>query len=197
MSASKRSAVRKTRTKTLRGKGATKAGKSPTRSLKPSRSRDPKNVANSSPAPSKALSSRKAATKTVKSKKPSPQGAVNSPPKSSAAGRRVRAIAETAKPIAGTSKRRRPARSVFYQQSDGWTTIDVQDGVAVHDSQFAKVHYLNHTAAAVFLLCKEPISVELISTIMREEFKLKASPKKSVQSVNGEMLKSGLLTEIA
>lgn len=181
----------------MRRKEATRVGKSQALSSKPRRSRGPKDVASASPAPSKASSSRKAATKTVKLKKRSPQGAVNSPSKSSKARRRTRATAETAKPIAGTSKRRRPARSISYQQSDGWTTIDVQDGVAVHDSQFEKVHYLNHTAAAIFFLCKEPISIELISTIMQEEFRLKASPKKSVQSVIGEMLKSGLLTEIA
>lgn len=85
--------------------------------------------------------------------------------------------------------------AVVYEQVKGWNVVDVTDGIAVHDSQFSGVHYLNHTAAAIYLLCSEPISVQMMSTIMREEFGLTRDPESEVTTTLEQMIRIGLIRQ--
>lgn len=82
---------------------------------------------------------------------------------------------------------------VVLEQVPEWNVVDVAEGIAVHDSRFTRVHYLNHTAAAIYLLCKEPISFSTINTILREEFGLKRDPKTDILSTIEEMIRIGLI----
>jgi hypothetical protein len=95
---------------------------------------------------------------------------------------------------------RRPAEgstpgkpSTQYIQNKGWDVIDVADGIAVYDDKFGTVHYLNHTAAVVFLLCKQPVGLDVLCTVFQEEFGLKTAPKAELRKIIAEMQKTGLL----
>jgi len=68
--------------------------------------------------------------------------------------------------------------------------------MAVHDEMFHKVHYLNHIAAAIFLLFKEPMSIETVITIVMEEYALESNPSTAMQSAIEEMLQAGLLRKV-
>ena len=85
------------------------------------------------------------------------------------------------------------AGAIMLEQVDGWNVVDVADGIAVHDSSFTGVHYLNHTAAAMYLLCKEPISLLVMSTILREEFGLDRDPGSEIEKTVEEMIRIGLI----
>lgn len=93
------------------------------------------------------------------------------------------------KKVATTTKVTTP----LLMQAVGWHVMDVEDGIALHNSQFKSVHYLNHTAAAIYLLCKEHIDVTSLATILREEFGLKRSPEPEVQRIVDAMVQQGLL----
>jgi hypothetical protein len=85
------------------------------------------------------------------------------------------------------------AMAIMLEQVGGWTVVDVADGIAVHDSHFKGVHYLNHTAAAIYLLCKEPIGLSVVSTILREEFGLDRDPASEIERTVAEMMRIGLI----
>lgn len=87
-------------------------------------------------------------------------------------------------------------RTVQYRQAGGWEVIDVADGIAVHDGAFNSVHYLNHTAAIVFLLCAEPIGFDVLCTVFREEFGLKTAPRAELRKIIAQMEASGLLSAV-
>lgn len=90
----------------------------------------------------------------------------------------------------------RVARAVQFQQCEGWEMIDVADGIAVHDGAFKCVHHLNHTAAIVFILCKQPISLNVLCSVFREEFGLKAAPKAELREIISQMEKTKLLRPV-
>jgi hypothetical protein len=99
--------------------------------------------------------------------------------------------------ISGSARSKAPvSRTVLYCQSDGWDVIDVANGIAVHDSAFKSVHYLNHTAAIVFLLCKQPIGLDVLCAVFREEFGLKTAPKAEIRKIIAQMEVSGLLRTV-
>ena len=83
--------------------------------------------------------------------------------------------------------------ATLYLQSAGWEIVDVVDGIALYDDKFKTVHYLNHTAAMVFLLCKRPVGLDVLSAVFQEEFSLKTAPKAELRKLLGEMQKTGLL----
>lgn len=87
--------------------------------------------------------------------------------------------------------------AVVLEQVEGWTVVDVTDGIAVHDSKFSGVHYLNHTAAAMYLLCSEPISLPVMSTILREEFGLSRDPESEIMNTIEQMIRIGLIRKAA
>jgi hypothetical protein len=86
--------------------------------------------------------------------------------------------------------------ATFLQQVPGWIAVDVEDGIAVYASDFKTVHYFNHTAAAIFYLCKEPVSIGILSRIMQEEFNLKTSPEQAIHNTVQEMLRKGLVNVV-
>lgn len=85
--------------------------------------------------------------------------------------------------------------SAQYVQGEGWEVVDVVDGIAVYDKEFKTVHYLNHTAAMVFLLCKRPVGFDVLSAVFQEEFELKTAPKAQLRKLVDEMQQTGLLRE--
>ena len=88
------------------------------------------------------------------------------------------------------------SKDLSYCQTSGWEFADVVDGLAIYDSAFKTVHYLNHTAAAVFLLCKDPVGVDVMEAVLREEFQLKTAPSRELHDVLDQMVKAGLLRQL-
>jgi len=96
--------------------------------------------------------------------------------------------------ISRSAKGKAPvASAVRYRQVAGWEVVDVADGIAVHDGAFKSVHYLNHTAAIVFILCKQPIGLNVLCAVFREEFGLKAAPRAELKKIIAQMEGAGLL----
>ena len=84
----------------------------------------------------------------------------------------------------------------YIHQTPGLKIVEVSDGIAVHDSEFTTVHYLNHTAAAIFLLCGDPITPEKIWTVMKEEFDLNAGQQAEIKQAIADMKAAGIIQEV-
>ena len=91
------------------------------------------------------------------------------------------------------TKRQRSVHATHFQQTQGWEVVDVVDGIAIYDDGFKSVHYLNHTAAIVFLLCKTPATMDMMCSVICEEFKLRTRPVKELKAILDQMIKAGLL----
>ncbi len=119
------------------------------------------------------------------------------PRKSAAAKQTTKAVKTSARGISAghvkTTAGKAAAVAIMLEQVEGWAVVDVVDGIAVHDPHFKRVHYLNHTGAAIYLLCKEPISLSVIITILREEFGLDRDPGSEIQRTVEDMMRIGLI----
>lgn len=145
-------------------------------------------------------------TKTIAAKRRTPSASIKAGKK--ATGRKA------SRPVVASDKGKAPAKksavktnrhpprsglagksSARYVQGEGWEVVDVVDGIAVYDEKFKTVHYLNHTAAVVFLLCKSPVGFDVLSAVFQEEFELKTAPKAQLRKLLGEMQQTGLIRE--
>jgi hypothetical protein len=90
----------------------------------------------------------------------------------------------------------RSGASALLQQTGGWQVVDIANGIAIHDAQFKSVHYLNHTAAAIFLLCQKPISEQDIVLILAEEFDLQPAQKGDIMQAVETMKRVGVIAEL-
>jgi hypothetical protein len=108
---------------------------------------------------------------------------------------------KAAKPSANKPRPRKTAAAssrsdksgVYIEQAGEWQVIDVHDGVTLHDPAFKTIHYLNHIAAAVFLLCKQSIDIATVSAIIQEQYELDASPEAAIRKTVNDMIRAGLL----
>lgn len=139
--------------------------------------------------------SRRGGSKTSSGKPPSRTSKVrSSTPKQKSSLKVARPSAKTPRPRKSVSASSRSGKSGPYlEQAGEWQVIDTHDGVALHDPAFKTVHYLNHIAAAVFLLSKQPIAIATVSAIIQEQYELDASPEAAIRKTVNEMIRAGLL----
>jgi hypothetical protein len=98
-------------------------------------------------------------------------------------------------PVAASNLFEEDAESIYLEHVEGWSVEDVSDGIAVHDSTFSSVHHLNNTAAAIYLLCRDTISLSVILTILREEVGIIPDSNGEIVSVIEGMVRIGLLRQ--
>ncbi len=79
-----------------------------------------------------------------------------------------------------------------YKQSAAGSMVDVPEGLVVYVEE-TELHYLNHTAAAVFLCCAIPLTEQQIAQILHEEFGLAEPPLAEVRTCLAELVKAGVL----
>ncbi len=80
-------------------------------------------------------------------------------------------------------------RKITYRQAPNATSIEVPEGLVVYIDE-AVLHYLNPTAAAVFLLCATPLVDSQVAQILQEEYRLEEPPLDDVRSLLEELLKA-------
>ncbi|WP_395661561.1 PqqD family protein [Aestuariivirga sp.] len=109
-------------------------------------------------------------------------------------GKAVKPSAKKPRPRKGPSVSSRSGKGEAYiEQAGEWQVIDIHDGIALHDTANTTMHYLNHIAAAVFLLCKQSIAITTVSAIIQEQYELDASPEAAIRKTVNEMMRVGLL----
>ena len=64
------------------------------------------------------------------------------------------------------------------KQTDALNMSTVDEGLVVKDHARNRVHYLNHTAGFVLMMCDGKKSVPTIASLVRSQFELEESPKK-------------------
>lgn len=139
--------------------------------------------------------SRRGGSKTSSGKPPARTSGVRSStakPKPSSKAARPSAKTQHVRKRA-TASSRSGKGGAYIEQAGEWQVIDVHDGVALHDPALKTVHYLNHIAAAVFLLSKQPIAISTVSAIIQEQYELDASPEAAIRKTVKEMIRAGLL----
>jgi hypothetical protein len=70
---------------------------------------------------------------------------------------------------------------------------ETEDGLIVYQESTDRVHYLNHTAAAVFELCDGRRSVEDIAEELRSLFALEEAPVAETEACLAGLVKEGVL----
>lgn len=70
---------------------------------------------------------------------------------------------------------------------------ETEDGLIVYQGSTDRVHYLNHTAAAVFELCDGRRSVEDIAEELRTLFGLEEAPVAETEECVAGLVKEGVL----
>ncbi len=78
-------------------------------------------------------------------------------------------------------------------QSESWVMIEVPEGIAIHDEGFRNVHYLNSTAAAIYLLCEKPITQDALVKSITELFVLSPAEQPGIREFIGSLLKIQVL----
>lgn len=91
----------------------------------------------------------------------------------------------------------RPASEVRLVQGEGWTAVEVPDGIALHDPGFRYVHYLNATAAVIYLLCERPAAPKEIVNAVVALFKLESAAEPEIQDFIGNLRDLGILKSAA
>lgn len=81
-----------------------------------------------------------------------------------------------------------------YQQAKDVKTVDVPHGLVVF-CEADDLHYLNHTAGAVFLLCARPMAAKEIAQVLTEEFQLEDAPIDEVEKCLRDLVEKRVLVE--
>lgn len=82
---------------------------------------------------------------------------------------------------ATTTHRAEPPRAAHLHDPVGVEINEVPDGLVVYDTAAGRVHYLNPTAAAVYLLCTGEADVEAIAAEVQELWELPEAPLQVVR----------------
>jgi len=80
-----------------------------------------------------------------------------------------------------------------YTHTQGCEVNHMPDGFVVYQEEQEKVHYLNPTAAIVYVLCGEQQIMEAIADYLQSTFSLPEPPLDSVQECVDNLLKEGLI----
>jgi Coenzyme PQQ synthesis protein D (PqqD) len=70
---------------------------------------------------------------------------------------------------------------------------EVEDGLVIYDLATERVHYLNETAAIVFVLCTGTHDEEKIAELVGAAWKLEAPPREAVEACLGQLRGEGLI----
>ena len=79
------------------------------------------------------------------------------------------------------------------KQVDALNMTTVEDGLVVKDHTSNRVHYLNHTAGFVLMLCDGKKSIHKIASLLRSQFELAESPEDEVAEIIEQFLKEKLV----
>jgi len=71
----------------------------------------------------------------------------------------------------------------FPRRADGLDISEIDGGFMVHQAEFNRVHYLNHTAVLVLELCNGRDSVEKIAGKVQEAYSLSEPPEREVLDI--------------
>lgn len=72
----------------------------------------------------------------------------------------------------------------------------VDDGFIAYDQARDRVHYLNHTAALVFVLCCGRITAEDMAGLVQVQFDLEEPPRDEVESILARFAEEGLAAPV-
>ena len=78
-------------------------------------------------------------------------------------------------------------------QVDGLDLTPVDDGFIIYEKEGDRVHYLNHTAALVLLLCNGKTSVEEMIGMVQRQFELDEAPDHEVRDILVQFKDEGLI----
>lgn len=81
----------------------------------------------------------------------------------------------------------------YFKMTAGVKLVEVPEGLVAFAQGSAEVHYLNHVAAIVLILCDGSISTDDIVKIIKEEFNLNSNPKEEVRRCLVELSGLGLI----
>jgi hypothetical protein len=79
------------------------------------------------------------------------------------------------------------------KQVDGLDLTPVDDGFIIYETARDRVHYLNHTAALVLILCDGRNSEDEIRALLQRRFQLPAPPDQDVAQILAQFLDEGLV----
>lgn len=79
------------------------------------------------------------------------------------------------------------------KQVEGLDLTPVDDGFIIYQKEGDRVHYLNHTAALVIMLCDGNTSVEEMIGLVQRHFKMDEAPEREVRDILVQFLDEGLV----
>lgn len=82
----------------------------------------------------------------------------------------------------------------FPRRADGLDISEIDGGFMVHQAEFNRVHYLNHTAVLVLELCNGRDSAETIAGKVQEAYSLSEPPEREVRDIITKMETEALVT---
>ena len=80
-----------------------------------------------------------------------------------------------------------------FAPAEGLDVHETEDGLIVFNPATDRVHHLNHTAGAVFVLCDGAKDVAQITQAVAELFALPAPPTEEVKTALDELVTEGVL----
>lgn len=84
----------------------------------------------------------------------------------------------------------------LYKQVQGLTLIEVPEGIVAHRNTLQEVHYLNHVAAMVLIMCDGKIPIDAICQIIKEEYHLKNTPVEDLEGCVRSLVELGLILPV-
>ena len=88
------------------------------------------------------------------------------------------------------------AEADIFEKDGAFLFTDIPDGLAVNDADGQEIHFLNHVAATVLLLCDGDHDVRSIALILQEEFGLPESPLQDLRDCLAERLANGIIRKL-
>lgn len=85
----------------------------------------------------------------------------------------------------------------YSKQVEGLDISPTDDGFVIYEKERDRVHYLNHTANIVLLLCSGGNSASDIAAMLQEHFQLDEPPLDDVESILESFLEEGLIVQSA
>lgn len=78
--------------------------------------------------------------------------------------------------------------------ADGFDLTPVDDGFIIYEKDNDRVHYLNHTAALVLLLCDGNTAAPDIIILVQQQFELEAPPDDQIVEILMQFRDEGFFT---
>jgi hypothetical protein len=81
----------------------------------------------------------------------------------------------------------------YPEQSNQLDIKTAEHGLVVSDRGRNKVHYLNHTAGLVLMLCNGQNSIQTIISLVQKQFDMSELPEEDVRDIIEEFVQEGLV----